>query len=108
MVARSTTAVLSRLGYVVTHLCDGRSAWEHLEGRMHDFDALVLDLIVPRMGGIDLAQRARVAGFRGRIVLVSGLVMAVDPATLELLGIRHFMTKPFLPADLARALAAPV
>ena len=104
MVARSTTAVLHRLGYVVTHLSDGRSAWEHLESRIHDFDALVLDLILPRMGGMDLAHRARLAGFDGTVIAISGLVMHVDPAALELLRIQRFLTKPFVPADLERAL----
>lgn len=104
MVARSTVAVLRRLGHTVIHALDGTSAWKSLQGRMHEFDVLLLDVVMPRMNGSDLAHRARAAGFTGPIILVSGLVMEIDPDALALLGIRTFMTKPFLPADLDRAL----
>jgi len=104
MVARSTVAVLRRLGHTVAHSLDGSSAWKCLQGRIHEFDALVLDVVMPRLSGSDLAHRARAAGFTGPIILVSGLVMEMDPDALALLGIRTFMTKPFLPADLDRAL----
>lgn len=104
MVARSTTAVLRRLGHTVTHALDGSAAWKSLQDRLHDFDVLLLDVVMPRMSGSDLAHRARAAGFAGPIILVSGLVMEIDPDALALLGIQAFMTKPFLPSELERAL----
>jgi len=104
MVARSTTSVLRRLGHSVTHAADGNAAWVNLQDHMHDYDVLVLDVVMPRMNGSDLAHRARAAGFAGPIILVSGLVMTIDPEALALLGIRAFLTKPFLPVDLDRAL----
>jgi len=103
MVARSTIAVLRRLGHTVTHAFDGTSAWNRLQGRLGDFDVLVLDVVMPRMNGSDLAHRARAAGWAGPIILVSGLVMEIDPDALAMLGIRKFMTKPFLPDELDRA-----
>jgi CheY-like chemotaxis protein len=104
MVARSTIAVLRRLGHTVTHALDGTSAWRSLQARLDDFDVLVLDVVMPRMGGSELAHRARAAGFTGPIILMSGLIMEIDPDALALLGVRRFMTKPFLPGDLDRAL----
>lgn len=104
MVARSTVSVLRRLGHSVTHALDGVAAWKQLENRLHEFDVLLLDVVMPRMNGSELAHRARAAGFNGQIVLISGLLMSIDPDALRLLGIRSFMTKPFLPADLERAL----
>ena len=104
MVAKSTVAVLRRLGYSVTHAFDGASAWKSLQAQVNAFDVLLLDVVMPRMSGSDLAYRARSAGFTGPIVLISGLVTQIDPDALALLGIRHFLTKPFTPADLDRAL----
>jgi CheY-like chemotaxis protein len=104
MVARSTSAVLRRLGHSVIHACDGTSAWKHLQACMDDFDVLVLDVVMPRMGGSELAHRARAAGFSGPIILMSGLVMHMEPDALALLGVRRLLTKPFLPADLERAI----
>lgn len=104
MVARSTVAVLRRLGHTVTHALDGISAWKCLDGRMGEFDVLLLDVVMPRMSGSELAHRARQAGFSGPIILVSGLIMGIDRQALAMLGIHTFMTKPFLPADLERAL----
>lgn len=104
MVARSTAAVLRRLGHAVTHALDGASAWKYLQDGPGEFDVLLLDIVMPRMSGSDLAHRARSAGFAGPIILISGMVMNVDPDAMRLLGIRAFMTKPFLPADLERAL----
>lgn len=104
MVARSTVAVLRRLGHSITHVHDGSTAWKCLQEGMHEFDALLIDVVLPRMSGSDLAHRARAAGFAGRIVMVSGFVMAMDPDMLKRLCIGAFMTKPFLPADLDRAL----
>lgn len=107
MVARSTIAVLRRLGHTPTHAIDGMAAWECLTASPGEFDVLLLDIMMPRMSGSDLARRARAAGFAGSIVLFSGLIMHMDAKALNLLGIRHFMTKPFLPIDLERVLRAP-
>lgn len=106
MVARSTMAVLRRLGHHPTHAMDGMAAWERLSASPGSFDVLLLDMVMPRMTGSDLAYRARAAGFAGRIVLFSGLIMEVDRDALDLLGIRDFMTKPFLPTELERVLRA--
>lgn len=104
MAARSTSAVLRRLGHSVTHAIDGASAWKDLQARMGDFDVLLLDMLMPHMGGPELAQRARAAGFSGPIILMSGLIMHMDADVLAMHGVRRFMTKPFLPAELDRAL----
>jgi len=104
MVARSTTIVLRRFGHTVTHAGDGDTAWSILRERLRYFDVLLLDVLMPRMSGTELARHARAAGFRGLIVLMSGRFTELHPSTQTQLGIHTLVTKPFLPSDLERAL----
>jgi CheY-like chemotaxis protein len=63
---------------------------------------LITDLIMPRMGGPELATRMRADGQRCRIVLVSGYVeREVPPELIHQPGVT-FLAKPFRLPELAR------
>ena len=66
--------VLSTEGWEVDEAADGGEAMERCGQAVYDI--VVLDLRMPGMSGIDVAQRLRADGFRGHLVLFSAFVDA--------------------------------
>jgi CheY-like chemotaxis protein len=98
-VARRT---LEGLGYRVTEARDGREALAMVEADPTPWDLLVTDVVMPRMGGPELAGRARELRPGLRVLLMSGFdgqraAGAKRPASMDLLD------KPFTGAELGRA-----
>lgn len=93
-VAASLDRVLSGEGYDTTLACDGKAALEILQRSAVVPSVILLDLIMPRMGGLELVERLeRDNTFSGiPIILMSGHA----PLTR---GNRHpgvyFLPKPF-------------
>src|SRR5262249_23571508 len=91
---------LRQLGYHVLEAGDGDEALARARSYAGPIHLLVTDVVMPRMGGIELAQRLRVQRPKTRVLHVSGYV---DPSLLE--GATPgsaFLQKPFLPDTLAR------
>jgi PAS domain S-box-containing protein len=72
MVRRVTRAFLEAQGYAVVEAEDGRSALAVLESGASHFDLLIADVIMPQMGGVELAARARDREPGLRVLLMSG------------------------------------
>jgi CheY-like chemotaxis protein len=104
LVARTSIAVLERLGHSVTHLLDGAEAWAHFSANGGDYDLLLLDVNMPRMSGVDLIRRVRETRFAGRVVVMSGRVSDEDAQALKSLNVDFILAKPFTPAELSEAL----
>jgi PAS domain S-box-containing protein len=94
------------LGFRAYHVIEARNGKQALEraaahaGRIH---LLVTDLVMPELGGIELAQQLRLRHPALRVLYVSGYSENAELLS-EPLG-RHtlFLAKPFLPGDLTRA-----
>lgn len=107
LVARSAVLALEGFGHSVTHLLDGAEAWSHLSSvGGAPYDALLLDVNMPRMNGVDLVRRLRNTAFAGRIIVMSGRVAGEDMRALKNLRVDRILTKPFTPAELVEALRA--
>jgi CheY-like chemotaxis protein len=96
--------VIEGLGYVVLSASDGVAALELLaahEGKIH---ALVTDVVMPRMGGRQLAERVRALRPGTPILFMSGYTD--DPSLFDGIppGESSFLQKPFAPDALGRAL----
>jgi DNA-binding response OmpR family regulator len=63
-------ALLRRRGYAVTTAASGEAALELIE--QHGFDMLLLDLKLPGLSGLDVAERARTALPEAAILIVTG------------------------------------
>jgi signal transduction histidine kinase/ActR/RegA family two-component response regulator len=97
---------LRRIGYTVLEAAEGEEALRLVAEGRHDIDAMITDLIMPRMGGLELATRMRADGQRCRILLVSGYVeREVPPELIRQPGVA-FLAKPFRLTELARRLRA--
>jgi two-component system OmpR family response regulator len=102
--ARQLTAALRRAGYAVDHAADGERA--DLLGHDERYDAVVLDLGLPKVDGLTLLRRWREAG-QGMPVLVLTArgswhekVQGIDG------GADDYMAKPFRMEELLARLRA--
>jgi CheY-like chemotaxis protein len=94
---------LSQQGYEVVSSSDGRRGLELIEGGFA-IDALVTDLVMPKVGGAEIAQACNRGGRRTPVVFVSGLLE--QKALPELGAPSQYLAKPFRMHDLLGALQA--
>lgn len=80
--------------------------------RFHDsgpFDLVLLDLNLPVFSGVEVCRRIRAARPEQRVMICSAAIVPECETALHALGIRHFLTKPYLPeallAHISRELA---
>jgi CheY-like chemotaxis protein len=96
------SGVLKKLGYDVRSVPDGRAALELAESLSLKIDLLLTDVVMPGIGGAELAMRLRAAAPQLRIVLMSGYAAHVlADGELERLN-AHFLQKPFSMESLAK------
>ncbi len=95
---------LSGLGAECETASDGEQAMARAAAA--SFDAVVLDLAMPRLDGLTVARRWRAAGQSWRIVGVSAHASARDREQALAAGMDAFLTKPVELAALASALGA--
>src|SRR5438045_1577588 len=84
---------LRRCGYAVDAVGDGKQALLH--ARTTEYDALVLDIMLPEMDGLDALRQARSAGVDTPVLLLT----ARDSIDDRVLGLRagadDYLVKPF-------------
>ncbi len=68
-IAADIAASLTRAGYVVEAVADGEEAWFRAEAA--DYDAIVLDLGLPRLDGISVLKRLRAAGVATPVLILT-------------------------------------
>ncbi len=93
--------LLERRGFVVHGYVDADEALQALESDPQAFDALVTDLSMPRLSGLELAESALALRPDLPVVLLSGYLRPEDETAAERLGIRALILKP----DTVEALA---
>jgi two-component system OmpR family response regulator len=97
---------LEEEGYAVDSSADGAEALWHATET--DYDAIVLDIMLPRMDGLEVTRRLRAEG-RWTPVLLLTARDAVDDRVVGLdAGADDYLVKPFSFAELAARLRALV
>lgn len=99
-------AVLEAIGAVVEIADDGLEALEIL--RVQSFDAVLMDIHMPRMDGIEALRQIR-SGEAGRadipVLALTADAMAGEDSRLIKFGFNGVQPKPIRPGDLIRAIA---
>lgn len=97
---------LSELGYQPTAVADGQAALDAVEGRA--FDAMLLDLMLPGLGGREVLQRAR--GLRPSMAVIVVTAFPSERAMVDCMndGAARFIIKPFTVEELARAVSSSI
>ena len=98
------TQKLELLGYHVTGCTAAAQALQAFQARPHAFDAVITDLAMPDMSGLELASALRHLRPDVPIVLSSGYMSPDDLAAAHRLGIRHLLLKPDIVQELAQVL----
>jgi two-component system, OmpR family, sensor histidine kinase TorS len=107
-VSRTVAACfLETMGHTVTAVSDGAQAIEAIEG--DDFDAVFMDISMPRMSGIEATRRIRTLPDAGKsqvpIIAMSAHVFRTEIDEHLKAGMNAFIGKPISPAGLERVLA---
>ena len=96
---------LSSVGYQVTEAADGHAALERLDGSGADYDLILLDLLMPRMDGMELVRQLRVRGNLIPVVILTAHGSIPEAVEAMKLGAIDFLTKPTTPDALRRVVA---
>lgn len=102
-IASHIVRALQGANMMVTHLANGSHASSELERcrRANSrFDAVVLDLTLPGMDGIDLLRRMRANNDATSVLVLTARGSLSDRVTGLELGADDYLAKPFEPAEL--------
>jgi PAS domain S-box-containing protein len=104
MVAQVGRLMLERLGYTVFTARSGREALAIYERQ--PVDLVVLDMLMPGMGGGETFDRLRALDPRARVLLASGFSLDGQARAIMARGCRGFIQKPFDLETLAAKVSA--
>ena len=94
--------LLEKLGYTVLEAQSGRDAIRIFIERNHTIDMLILDMVMPDMGGGEVYDRIKRIDPKVKVLLSSGY--SIDGQATEILnrGCEGFIQKPFNMKDLSK------
>ena len=96
-------AILTELGHQTEFIGRGEAAPERIA--QGDFDAVLMDMVLPGIDGIEAIRRVRaLEGTQGRITIIGVSGRADDEQASRAAGADAFLTKPVSPRALATAL----
>ena len=94
---------LSNLGYSIVLARDGREAVEQFAANSDRISLLVLDVVMPRLGGPDALKQIRQMNPAIPVIFTSGYSEESDIlSSLISRGAARLLQKPYAPRDLAR------
>jgi signal transduction histidine kinase len=96
--------ILVSFGYQVTTATGSLEALRMFKAAPHQFDLVITDLTMPKMTGLELSNRIRNLRADIPIILCTGFSEAIQPETVQRLGIRKVVIKPVHWKDLAQVI----
>jgi DNA-binding response OmpR family regulator len=100
-IAKTLETVLGEQHYVVDAAADGELGWELVE--VFNYDLIILDVMLPKLNGIEFCRRLREGGDRTPILLLTAKNSSNDKTLGLNAGADDYVVKPFdLPELLAR------
>ena len=101
---RALCELLRQEGYEVTSVENGEDALYEIESELYDM--IVLDVMMPGMNGFDVAKKARRAGVRTPILMLTAKSELDDKVEGLDSGADDYLTKPFMTKELLARLRA--
>jgi DNA-binding NtrC family response regulator len=98
---------LESVGHAVIEAGDGKAALDALKSPNAACDLVVLDLLMPRMDGMELLRRLRADNMTTPVVILTAHGSIPEAVEAMKLGAIDFLTKPITP-DALRRVAAEV
>jgi signal transduction histidine kinase/ActR/RegA family two-component response regulator len=106
MLRQATRRSLELIGYDVVEASDGRQGLERFVELESELVVVLLDAIMPKLGGRGVLAELRRLGSRVPVVLASGRIGPGEQDELVAAGAASVLHKPFTTAELSRAIAA--
>lgn len=103
-IAHGVSDALARAGFVMERAHDGEDAW--VMGGDEDFDAVILDLGLPRLDGLSVLRRWRAEGRTFPIIILSARGGWLEKVEGIEAGADDYLAKPFEPAELVARVRA--
>jgi CheY-like chemotaxis protein len=99
------SAMLQALGYMVSTASDGREGVDHYRRCGRDIDLVIIDMIMPNMGGRDCLREIKALNPGVRAILSTGF--SIDGAVQEIIdeGVSGFIQKPYRLEQLSHAVS---
>ena len=91
------TDILRQQGYTVLHAKNGEEALSMVEGIETEIDLLLSDVVMPRMGGVELAQTIQSLNPACKILFISGYSEDAHAIQRIINTKSQFVKKPFSP-----------
>lgn len=95
---------LTREGFTVQIAHDGREAVARVGEK--EFDAVLMDVVMPKMDGVSALKQLRLHGYKGAVLLVTSKGMERDKLEGFSSGADDYLVKPFLMTELVARLRA--
>lgn len=80
---------------------DGEEAVRMIEEHAHDFDVLIMDLIIPKMDGLSVLETIRKKGINVKSIITTSINSAVIISKCMDEGVNYYMLKPYDMASLS-------
>jgi DNA-binding NtrC family response regulator len=102
----STGKILELAGHAVTHATDGQSALELVRKPGAEYDLVVTDVRMPRLGGLEFLRALSLCGDATPVILMTAFGRVEDAVWAMKIGAVDFLTKPFKRQQLLTAVDA--
>ncbi len=91
---------LQRAGYDVTEAENGDRALELYEKNKGNFDAVLLDIMMPGTDGLGVCKKIRESDQNIGIIMLTAKTQEMDKVSGLMMGADDYVTKPFSPTEL--------
>jgi len=98
IVIRSCLRILGAGGYQVEAVASGREALQKIDEA--PFDVLLLDIMMPKMDGLEVLQKVKESHPDIQVIMVTGLAQVGTAVRAMKLGAFDYLPKPFDPDEL--------
>ncbi|MGN0545045.1 MAG: response regulator transcription factor [Acutalibacteraceae bacterium] len=96
--AEALTVFFEKNHFTVDAVNDGANAYEYAVSG--EYDAIILDVMMPKMNGIDVLKRLRSEGVKTPVMMLTAKGMKDDRITGFNAGADDYLPKPFEPDEL--------
>lgn len=96
--------ILKRLGYNVVGVTNAVDALRFFSEEPYQFDLVITDQTMPKMTGLELAGALLKIRPDLPVILCSGYSESITNERIQSIGIRQYMTKPYLKQELAQTI----
>ena len=103
-IAEDIATALARAGYVADMVHDGEQAWFRAE--TEDYDAIILDLGLPRLDGLSVLRRLRGAGVVTPVLILTARASWTERVAGIDAGADDYLGKPFHSEELLARIGA--